>query len=225
MPNNRACPHAAAPAAPAQPRSSRATACVMLLCGLCTALAAPRVSAEELSREEMVCVLDPQCAKPFKNIGVTATTSVRTPGSFDNHSINFEFGSARLTADARKELDKVAAALTDPSIAKYTIIIHGHTDGVGNAQYNQVLSEQRAQAAQQYFITQYGINPNRLVAKGHGKSQLLLPEAPTNERNRRVQFENPQYVQALPAPQPAPSPAAPSVRPVPAPTTPNSDGL
>jgi outer membrane protein OmpA-like peptidoglycan-associated protein len=193
---------------------------MMLLCSLGVTLAAPSVSAEELSREEMVCILDPQCVKPFKFIGVTTTTSMRTPGSFDNHSINFEFDSAQLTTDARKELDRVAAALTDPSIAKYTIIIHGHTDGVGSAQYNQVLSERRAQAAREYFITQHGIDPNRLVAKGHGMSQFLLPDDPTNDRNRRVQFENPQYAQAMPAPLPT----AP-VPPVRAPTTSSSNSL
>jgi hypothetical protein len=37
------------------------------------------------------------------------------------------------------------------------------------------------------------IAPNRLVAKGYGKSQLLLPSDPTNGVNRRVSFLNPNY--------------------------------
>jgi OmpA family len=56
-----------------------------------------------------------------------------------------------LTAQARGELDKVAAALKDPSIAQYPLIIAGHTDGVGGAEYNQRLSERRAESARQYF--------------------------------------------------------------------------
>jgi outer membrane protein OmpA-like peptidoglycan-associated protein len=169
-----------------------------LFCGLSLALGAATASAEELSHDEMVCALDPQCVMPVVNRrvrGITATSSVRTPGSFDR-TINFAFNSAELTPEARSELDKVAAVLTDPKIEKYTIIIHGHTDDVGTAEYNQRLSERRANAARQYFISQYGIDPNRLIARGHGKSQLLLPDDPTNLLNRRVQFQNANYAAA-----------------------------
>jgi hypothetical protein len=59
--------------------------------------------------------------------------------------------------------------------------------------YNQRLSQRRAEAARDYLITEQGIEPNRLIAKGYGKSQLLLPSDPTNALNRRVQFQNPNY--------------------------------
>jgi outer membrane protein OmpA-like peptidoglycan-associated protein len=197
------------------------------------ALGAATASAEELSHDEMVCALDPQCVMPVVNRrvrGITATSSVRTPGSFDR-TINFAFNSADLTAEARSELDNVAAVLTDPKIEKYTIIIHGHTDDVGSAEYNQSLSERRANAARQYFITQYGIDPNRLIARGHGKSQLLLPDDPTNALNRRVQFQNANYAAAsVPpvAPHPtAATPTPPAAPPAQADTTasPDDDGL
>ena len=209
-------------AALAQPKLSRAARCVYLLvCGLSVALGVTRVSAEELSVDEMICTLSPQCSMPVgrtvRGITLGTSTSARTPGSFENHSINFEFNSAQLTAGAQRELDRVAVALTDPSIAKYTIIIHGHTDGVGSAAYNQVLSERRAAAARQYLITRHEIDPNRLTAKGHGKSQLLLPNDPANEANRRVVFENANYAQAaapvFPSPK-APAATPPRARPV-----------
>ena len=95
--------------------------------------------------------------------------------------------------DARKELDEVAKCLTDPSTINLDIVINGHTDAVGGVEYNQRLSEQRAEAARQYLTTQHGIAPNRLAAKGYGKSQLLLPSDPTNGVNRRVSFLNPNY--------------------------------
>ena len=95
--------------------------------------------------------------------------------------------------DARKELDEVAKCLTDPSTINLDIVINGHTDAVGSVEYNQRLSEQRAEAARQYLTTQHGIAPNRLAAKGYGKSQLLLPSDPTNGVNRRVSFLNPNY--------------------------------
>jgi outer membrane protein OmpA-like peptidoglycan-associated protein len=221
MPRNRTYLSTSTATAPARPKSSRAARCAyLLLWGLSAALGTTTVSAEELSVDEMICTLDPQCAMPVGRTvrGITATsTEARTPGSFENHSINFEFNSAQLTAAARRELDRIALALTDPSVAKYTIIIHGHTDGVGRAEYNQVLSERRAAATRQYFITRHRIDPNRLLAKGHGKSQLLLPNDPANEANRRVVFENANYAQAaapaVPSPK-APAATPPSARPV-----------
>ncbi|MFZ2139614.1 MAG: OmpA family protein, partial [Xanthobacteraceae bacterium] len=115
-----------------------------------------------------------------------------------------------------------------PSIAKYPIIIAGHTDGVGGAEYNQRLSERRAESARQYLIAQHGIDPHRLTAKGYGKARLLLPNEPASELNRRVQFQNPNYqtaAAAAPASHPvasSPAPAAPPVQPTP---TPQADGL
>ena len=97
---------------------------------------------------------------------------------------------AELTSEASTKLDKVARVLTDPSAQKYDIVLSGHTDGVGSAEYNQQLSERRAQAARNYLINRHGIESSRLIAKGYGKSQLLLPSDPKNELNRRVQFQN-----------------------------------
>ena|SRR5271165_5244863 len=227
MPKNIA--SLSASTAAAQPKSPRPARYAYLLLGcLCLALGAPAVSAEELSVDEMVCALDPQCAMPVASRrlrGITYVVSDARPGSFDQR-INFAFNSAELTAEARNQLDKVAKALTDPKIEKSTIIIHGHTDAVGGAEYNQVLSEHRAQAARLYLIREHGIDPNRLEAKGHGKSQLLLADDPNNERNRRVQFENPHYAEASALSRPAPSPkplAPPPAEAAPAPV--ESDGL
>jgi outer membrane protein OmpA-like peptidoglycan-associated protein len=181
-------------------------------------------SAEELSVDEMACALDPQCARPFVDRrlrGVTATPTVRTPGSFDR-TVNFTFDSAELTADARKELDQVAEALRRPNTATIEIVISGHTDGVGNAEYNQKLSERRAEAARQYLITEHGIDGSRLVAKGFGKSQLLLPTDPNNELNRRVGFQNPNYAAASSSSQGHAAPAAPATS---RPATSGGDGL
>jgi outer membrane protein OmpA-like peptidoglycan-associated protein len=160
----------------------------VLFCALAVGLTALPASAEELTHD-MVCALDPQCVMPLANRrlrGVAGPSARITRGSFDR-TINFAFNSAELTPLARSELDQVAAVLKDPHVDKYTIIIHGHTDDVGTIEYNQRLSERRAEAARQYFITQHGIDPNRLIARGHGKSQLLYPNDPTNELNRRVQ--------------------------------------
>jgi len=128
------------------------------------------------------------------------------PGAFD-HTVNFADHSADLTAEGRRELDRVALALTRPEIDKCTIIIHGHTEGIGSAESNQVLSERRAEAVRQYFIAQHGIDPKRLIAKGHGSSQLLLPNDPGNDLNRRITFQSANCASAS-AWVTAPSPSA-----------------
>lgn len=210
-------------------RSPTVTRCAyLLLCGLSLAGGAPSASAGELSHNEMVCALDPQCTVPITGRrlrGITATPNVRaTPGSFDR-TVNFGFNSADLTPDARSELDKVAAVLKDPNIEKYTIVIHGHTDGVGSADYNQSLSERRAAAARAYFISEHGIDPTRLISQGHGKSQLLIPSDPTNDANRRVQFENANYASASASSRPAATSASPTHRPAQGSASTGGEGL
>jgi outer membrane protein OmpA-like peptidoglycan-associated protein len=204
----------------------------LLLCSLSLAFSSAPAIAEELSHDEMVCALDPECGMPFSDRrlrGITTTSSVRTPGSFDR-TINFEFNSTELTAQARTELDQVAAALKDPSIEKYPIVVAGHTDGVGGVEYNQRLSQRRAESVRQYLIAHHGIDAKRLSAKGYGKSHLLLPSDPGNELNRRVQFQNPNYRTAaarVSASRPAPvsTAAAPPARPSQPTPTPEINGL
>ena len=214
------------PPAPAVARARPARRyAYLILCGLSFAAAMTVARAEELSVDEMACALDPQCSKPFVDRrlrGVTATPSVRTPGSFDR-SVNFGFNSAELTPEARKELDAVAETLKRPNIAKLDIVISGHTDAVGTEDYNLGLSQRRAEAARNYLITQHGIDGRHLIAKGYGKSQLLLPTDPTNELNRRVQFLNPNYAAASAAGSNAPAPVQQAGSPTSDTTAPAAD--
>lgn len=67
--------------------------------------------------------------------------------------------------------------------------VYGYTDSVGDAQYNQGLSERRANAAAQYLASQ-GVNSQRMVVRGYGESH---PRASNNtesgrRQNRRVEI-------------------------------------
>ncbi|MBP3194708.1 MAG: OmpA family protein [Cardiobacteriaceae bacterium] len=72
-----------------------------------------------------------------------------------------------------------------------TIIhIYGHTDNVGTAEYNQGLSERRANAVAQSLVQQGGVNPQRIVTRGYG---LHRPRADNStpqgrQQNRRVEI-------------------------------------
>jgi outer membrane protein OmpA-like peptidoglycan-associated protein len=114
-----------------------------------------------------------------------ATMQAQAPGVAV--AIAFAFDSAVLDATAYPVLDNLAEGikLTD---ANARVVIEGHTDASGSEPYNQGLSERRAQSVRHYLIEHHGVAPARLLGIGRGESQLLLPNAPANAKNRRVQF-------------------------------------
>ncbi|WP_459212449.1 OmpA family protein [Aquimarina rhabdastrellae] len=84
--------------------------------------------------------------------------------------INWNLGSATLTAQARKLIDtRLMPVLANNPGTKMEIA--SHTDSRGSKTSNQELSERRAQAVVNYLITK-GVNNSRLVANGYGEKQL-----------------------------------------------------
>lgn len=104
----------------------------------------------------------------------------------DGVSIYFGYDSARLTEEAMEELSKLGQALARPQFGQVTWLIEGHTDATGSDDYNQRLSERRAQAAERYLIECCGIDPRRLIAVGKGERELYDPDRPAAAINRRV---------------------------------------
>ena len=109
-----------------------------------------------------------------------------------NLEIDFASGSANLTPRAEAALDQLGKALTSAQLASYNFKIVGHTDTVGNADTNQSLSEQRAQAVKSYLQSKFGVADSRLQAQGVGESDLAVqtPANTPNARNRRVEVIN-----------------------------------
>lgn len=72
---------------------------------------------------------------------------------------------------------------------KISLEVQGHTDNVGAAALNMKLSQQRADSVKEY-LQKKGIAGDRLVAKGYGMTQPLVPNdtAANKALNRRVQF-------------------------------------
>lgn len=102
--------------------------------------------------------------------------------------VNFEFDSARLTAEAR-EILRTVARLLQGGLASVRVEIAGHTDEVGGADYNQALSARRAQAVKQ-FLAGEGVDAGRLVATGYGSRYPVADNSSEAGRaqNRRVEF-------------------------------------
>ncbi len=102
-------------------------------------------------------------------------------------NILFVKSKSVILAESEPELDRLAGfLLRNP---KYRLSIEGHTDHIGNAAKNLLLSEQRAQTVATY-LTQKGIAAQRITTKGYGDSRPLVREAEgvANEKNRRVEF-------------------------------------
>ena len=99
----------------------------------------------------------------------------------------FRSGSFELLPGARERLAKVSGiVLAYPSLH---VAIEGHTDSVGSDQYNQDLSERRAQAVRDYFVQQ-GISGTSVEAHGFGKTEPIATNdtAEGRQQNRRVEL-------------------------------------
>jgi OOP family OmpA-OmpF porin len=102
--------------------------------------------------------------------------------------INFAANSEVVPASSRGHLDRIAELLRqEPAL---TLTIEGHTDAHGSAEYNLELSRRRAVAVMRYLVG-HGIDGDRLVAVGKGKTAPLT-DNPFDGQNRRVQFVNTQ---------------------------------
>lgn len=99
----------------------------------------------------------------------------------------FEVGEYELRPVAKQRLSKVAQVLLQDKERK--IVVEGHTDAQGSEEMNQQLSQNRAQAVREYFISQ-GIAADRIEAVGRGEGDPLAPnETPTGRAtNRRVEI-------------------------------------
>jgi peptidoglycan-associated lipoprotein len=90
------------------------------------------------------------------------------------NNIFYEFGKWTLTKESENALNALVKVLKDnPNI---TIEISAHTDMVGAAEFNQTLSEKRAQSVVDYLIKS-GIDTRRLSSKGYGKSMPVTVDA------------------------------------------------
>lgn len=101
--------------------------------------------------------------------------------------VTFEFNGDRLRPDAATILDDAAEVLN--RYPEMLIEVAGHTDSIGGDDYNQALSQKRAEAVRQFLIGK-GVSAERLTAVGYGESE---PRATNDteegrELNRRVEL-------------------------------------
>ncbi len=103
--------------------------------------------------------------------------------------LTFSLNQWELSEAGRKSISLVAEELRKDN-QFFIVSIEGHTDDVGSANYNQVLSFKRAVAAATHLVLRDGFDPTRIFVKGHGESRPIEDNERAEGRalNRRVEL-------------------------------------
>jgi peptidoglycan-associated lipoprotein len=105
----------------------------------------------------------------------------------DLRDIRFEFDSYEIRAEDAQVLDQNALLMkANPG---WLVLIEGHADQRGTADYNLALSERRARASMNYLVSR-GVRANRISVLSYGKERPLCTEASEDcwSLNRRAHF-------------------------------------
>ncbi len=127
-------------------------------------------------------------ARLLQQLNTILSTRDSARGLIANMSdVLFETGKFELRPEARERLAKVSGiVLAYPSLH---LAVEGYTDSIGSDEYNQLLSERRAQAVRDYMVQQ-GIGSGSIIARGLGKTAPIAsndtPEG--RQKNRRVEL-------------------------------------
>lgn len=102
-------------------------------------------------------------------------------------NVTFPTGSSRLHAEDEAEVKKLADFMKE--YPQTTVEVGGHTDNTGAASTNRKLSQARADAVRKIMIDKYGVEANRVTAKGYGPDKPIADNGTKEGRdaNRRVE--------------------------------------
>ncbi|MBX2881269.1 MAG: OmpA family protein [Granulosicoccus sp.] len=108
-------------------------------------------------------------------------------GDIATQTVDFQAGSALFTEESESALSALLKVMSTHS--EQRIRIEGHTDNTGSDSVNLRLSQDRAAAVAQY-LSQRGIDPDRLIVKGYGSTQPIADNDSEAGRsaNRRIEI-------------------------------------
>lgn len=144
---------------------------------------------EEMARQEAIRAEEEQAAtmQAIKE-EAQAREAAMALNAFENENVYFDFDSADLTPMAQDVLVRKAEWLRENPMA--SVIIEGHCDERGTAEYNMALGERRAMSAMK-FLVDLGIQSSRLSTISYGEERPADPGS--NEeawaKNRRDVFD------------------------------------
>ena len=134
--------------------------------------------------DEIIAVANIKITEEAKDI-----RSQLLKGNLSTNKILFDSGSADIKSPSHTILNKIGKVLEDNPDLQYLVI--GHTDNVGNSEKNKSLSELRAKAVIDYFISNFEISKSNLIPVGKGESEPVATNDSKDgkQQNRRVQFK------------------------------------
>jgi outer membrane protein OmpA-like peptidoglycan-associated protein len=142
--------------------------------------------AQQPTREEIIESLRAKQLTRCPRLDATAGCgAAQTAGDIDVE-IHFGRGSAGLGAAALSQLETLGAELGKPERQGVLLLIAGYTDASGNDEYNQRLSERRAEAVKRFLVGKFKLPDESVVAVGRGKTQPKNTADPFAGENRRV---------------------------------------
>ena len=141
-------------------------------------------------------VVDPKCSGYIQPVAEPAPAPTPPPPApapeFTTTTLSaetlFDFDSATLRAQGRETLRNLASTLTAADVTYTSVLVEGHTCSIGPADYNQGLSERRAQSVVDYLVAQ-GVRPDAIRMVGYGETRPTADNATRagRELNRRVE--------------------------------------
>jgi len=124
----------------------------------------------------------------FAEGGKSMREQLNESGKIVTHGILFDVDSHKIKGESYKTLKEIGELLTeDPNLR---ISIEGFTDSDGADDYNQTLSQKRAESVRSYLINEFNISPDRLEAKGWGEQKPIDSNSTAEGKanNRRVEL-------------------------------------
>jgi OOP family OmpA-OmpF porin len=123
---------------------------------------------------------------------ITVNVFATDAGVDISEPVRFEYNSAFLTEEGRNVLKVYCSAIKEfeqegSDGGSYVLI--GHADASGDARYNKVLSQKRAEESRRYMVESCGLPGDRLRAVGLGEEALKDPNNPNAAENRRVELQ------------------------------------
>jgi len=102
--------------------------------------------------------------------------------------VYFDFDKSTLRPEGMALLDEFVSKLGD--CKNYEVVVNGHTCSIGSKNYNQGLSERRAQSVVKYLLSK-GLNNAFVGSKGYGEEQPAVPNTTkaNREKNRRAEVD------------------------------------
>jgi outer membrane protein OmpA-like peptidoglycan-associated protein len=124
---------------------------------------------------------------------ITVNVFASEAGVDISEPVRFEYNSAFLTAEGRDALTVYCSAIkefeSDSENAGGSYVLIGHADASGDARYNKVLSQKRAEESRRFMVESCGLPGDKVRAVGLGEEALKDPNNPNSAENRRVELQ------------------------------------